>query len=98
MTTASASASAPTDEMPRTVLCDLAPLSVLAGTGEDAAAFLQGQLSNDALALAPGTAQYTSYNSPKGRMLANFALWREPVMYRALLPADVAAPVRKRLS
>jgi folate-binding Fe-S cluster repair protein YgfZ len=59
------------------VACDLAPLSILEISGPDAAAFLQGQLSSDVTALADGGAQFSSYNSPKGRMLANFALWRE---------------------
>jgi len=80
------------------IYCDLAPLALLDIVGEDAATFLQGQLSNDVTALSPGAAQYTSYNSPKGRMLANFVLWREAVVYRALLPGDLAEPVRKRLS
>jgi len=80
------------------IFCDLAPLALLDIVGEDAARFLQGQLSSDVVALTPGSAQYTSYNSPKGRMLANFVLWREAVVYRALLPADLAEPVRKRLS
>jgi folate-binding protein YgfZ len=86
------------DPSMQSVLCDLTPLAVLDVGGEDAAKFLQGQLSNDLDALAPGLAQYTSYNSPKGRMLANFVLWREASRYRALLPADIAAPVKKRLS
>jgi folate-binding protein YgfZ len=80
------------------IFCDLAPLALVDIVGEDAAKFLQGQLSSDVTALSPGSAQYTSYNSPKGRMLANFVLWREAVVYRALLPADLAEPVRKRLS
>lgn len=81
------------------VVCDLAPLSVLAISGPDAATFLQGQLSNDVTALADGVAQFTSFNSPKGRMLANFVLWREaPGDFRALLSGDLAAPVQKRLA
>ena len=44
--------------------------------GADAIAFLHGQLSSDVEALAPGQGQYWSYNSPKGRMLANGVLWR----------------------
>jgi folate-binding protein YgfZ len=80
------------------VLCDLAGFAVVDIVGEDTPAFLQGQLSNDVHALAPGAAQYTSYNSPKGRMLANFVLWREAMLFRALLPADIAESVRKRLS
>jgi len=81
------------------VVCDLAPLGVLAISGPDAAAFLQGQLSSDVPALEPDFAQFTTFNSPKGRMLANFVLWREgPDDFRALLPGDLAAPVRKRLA
>ena len=45
-------------------------------SGDDAIAFLHGQLSSDVQALAPGQGQYWSYNSPKGRMLANGVLWR----------------------
>ena len=81
------------------VACDLAPLSILAISGADAGTFLQGQLSSDVLALAQGAAQFTSYNSPKGRMLANFVLWREgPDDFRALLSGDLATLVQKRLA
>lgn len=80
------------------IFCDLAPLSVLAIGGADAAIFLQGQLSSDVKGLTPGRCQYTSYNSPKGRMLANFILWRDGDGYRALLPGDLAEPVRRRLA
>jgi folate-binding Fe-S cluster repair protein YgfZ len=41
------------------VVCDLSPLSVLAISGPDAGAFLQGQLSSDVLSLAEGVAQFT---------------------------------------
>lgn len=82
------------------VVCDLEPLHVLAITGTDAAVFLQGQLSCDVMALAPGTSRYGSFNSPKGRMLANFLLWRDAATsdgFALLLPADVAEAVVKRL-
>ena len=82
------------------VVCDLSPLSVLAVSGADAEAFLQGQLSCDVKALAPGACRYGSFNSPKGRMLANFVLWREPAEdsgFAMLLPGDIAESVAKRL-
>ena len=82
------------------VICDLAPLRVLAIGGADAEAFLQGQLSCDVKGLAPGACQYGSFNSPKGRMLANFVLWRSPAAsdrFEMLLPEDVAASVAQRL-
>lgn len=80
------------------VVADLAPLGLLEIAGTDAEPFLQGQLSNDVKALGPTGCQYTSYNTAKGRMLANFVLWRPaPTTFRALLAGDVAADVAKRL-
>ena len=81
------------------VVCDLSPLSLLGITGPDAASFLQGQLSTDVPGLAEGAASHTSFNSPQGRMLANFVLWREgPAEFRALVPGDIVDAIRKRLS
>jgi folate-binding protein YgfZ len=81
------------------VVCALDPAAVLAATGPDAAHFLHGQLSSDVEGLAEGAVQLSSFNSPKGRMLANFALWREaPTEFRLLVPADIALPLHKRLS
>ena len=82
------------------VMCNLAPLRVLAIGGADAESFLQGQLSCDVRGLPPGTCRYGSFNSPKGRMLANFVLWRSPAgldRFEMLLPEDVVEPVAKRL-
>jgi tRNA-modifying protein YgfZ len=81
------------------VICAAPPLGVLAFTGPDAEAFLQGQLSNDLKALAPGAVQASSYNSPKGRMLATLYLWRHgDDAFHALVAADLAETLRKRLS
>ena len=83
------------------VVCDLGRLRVLAIGGADAAAFLHGQLSSDVKGLAAGACRHTSFNSPKGRMLANFPMWRDPAdreSFRALLPDDIAQPFTKRLS
>jgi folate-binding protein YgfZ len=72
---------------------------VLSFKGPDAATFLQGQLSNDVTALTTESLQWSSYNSPKGRMLATLCLWRAgPEEFRALLAGDLAEPVRKRLA
>ncbi|MET0683188.1 MAG: folate-binding protein [Casimicrobiaceae bacterium] len=82
------------------VVCDLTPLSVLALAGADAAAFLQGQLSCDVTAITPGTCRFGSFNSPKGRMLANFVLWRDAALgdgFAMLLPGDICESVAKRL-
>jgi folate-binding protein YgfZ len=83
------------------VICDLDSLRVLAVTGVDAAAFLNGQLSIDTAGLAPGVCRYACFNSPKGRMLANFVVWREPASperFLILLPGELAASVARRLA
>jgi folate-binding protein YgfZ len=79
--------------------CASPGLGVLSFSGPDAEGFLQGQLSNDLNALAPGAVQLSSYNSPKGRMLATLALWRDGAdALRALVAADIAETTAKRLS
>ena len=50
----------------------------LALTGGDAAAFLDGQLSNDISALAPGTGCRAALLTPKGKMLADVRVLRTP--------------------
>ncbi len=83
------------------VACDLEPLRLLAVAGPDASAFLNGQLSIDTVTLAPGRCRYACFNSAKGRMLANFVVWREPPShdrFLILLPGELAASVAKRLS
>ncbi|MEO5786601.1 MAG: folate-binding protein [Casimicrobiaceae bacterium] len=79
-------------------ICDLSPFGIIRIEGEDALGFLQGQLSNDVRRLSTGGWQHTTYNSPKGRVLANFMLWLDGDAYRALLPAELLEPVRKRLA
>lgn len=81
------------------VACDLAPVAILSAAGPDAAHFLHGQLSSDVEGLAEGAAQLASFNTPKGRMLANFVLWRDgPQEFRALVPGDLAEGLRNRLA
>jgi folate-binding protein YgfZ len=84
------------------VVADLAPMAVIAVDGHDAATFLRGQLSSDILGLSAETCEYSSYNSPAGRVLANLLLYRAGPNagdgYRALMAADSAAFVQKRLS
>lgn len=75
----------------------------LRATGDDAIAFLQGQLSSDVRSLGPGEGQYWSYNSPKGRMLANGVLWRSPpdeapASVTLLVADDLAESIRRRLT
>ena len=82
------------------VVADASALAAITFVGPDAATFLQGQLSNDVDALAPGQGQWTTYNSPKGRMLATLFLFRlaDAGAYTALVARDLAEVVRKRLA
>lgn len=81
-----------------TILADLSQLGVIALRGEDTAAFLQGQLSNDVRALHADGAQWSGYCNPKGRLLGNFLAWRQGEDYCLQLSGDILAGVLKRLS
>lgn len=89
-------------KLPAPAACLHTGWGVLRVAGDDAIAFLQGQLSSDVQSLLSGSGQYWCYNSPKGRMLANGALWRAPApagdSVTMLLAADLAETIRKRLS
>lgn len=74
-------------------------LGILQFGGQDAAAFLQGQLSCDAEGLSTESSTYGAYCSPKGRMLANFLLWRDTAgNFCMALSRDILPAVQKRLS
>lgn len=77
---------------------ELSHFGLIRFAGEDAKPFLQGQLSCDVAALQPGQAQYGSYSTPKGRMLASFLLWRDGSDYFMQLPRSLREPIQKRLA
>ncbi|HEY2629750.1 MAG TPA: folate-binding protein, partial [Usitatibacter sp.] len=77
---------------------DLSNNALLAITGDDARAFLQGQFTSDVEALAVGEAQWSGWCTPKGRLLATFLLARRADGFLLLLPAEIAAAFAKRLS
>ena len=67
--------------------------------GADAASFLNGQLTQDMLHLAPSQARLAGYCSPKGRLLASFVAWHADADTLLLAcSADLLAPTLKRLS
>jgi tRNA-modifying protein YgfZ len=84
------------------VVCAHIESGLLEVSGDDALAFLHGQLSCDVQSLGVGQARYWSYNSPKGRMLANGVLWRPvsspPGRVMMMLASDLAETIRRRLS
>ena len=82
----------------RTVLCDLGQFSILRVSGEDAQSFLQNLLSNDIREVSAAHAQYSSFNSAKGRMLASFLIWRDGEDFLLQLPGTLSDAMRNKLS
>jgi folate-binding protein YgfZ len=82
---------------PPTIAVPLAQLGLIDVRGPDAAAFLQGQLSNDVRAVTPERAQLTSCNSPKGRLLAVAHLLRQGDAFLLELHQGVLEGLLKRL-
>ena len=80
------------------IVASLDHLAVLQFGGEDAEAFLQGQLTCDVKKVGPRSSTYGAYCSPKGRMLASFLLWREEAGFSMALSRDIAAAVQKAIS
>jgi folate-binding protein YgfZ len=64
---------------------------VVSLSGRDAVAFAQAQFMNDVAALAPGRWQWNGWLTPKGRVIALFALLRIEADALWLLLADVDA-------
>jgi folate-binding protein YgfZ len=79
-------------------MADLAGYGCIRVTGEDAAGFLQGQLSNDVTAVPVGEGQLSSFNDPKGRVLALPRLIRTPDGFDALLPRALCDATARRLA
>lgn len=65
--------------------------------GEDAEAFLQGQLSADLRLLGPDRALWSSYNSAKGRMLALPLAMRDGDAIELWLPTELLSALMRRL-
>jgi folate-binding protein YgfZ len=65
--------------------------------GDDAKAFLQGQLTCDLDQVTAEQAQFGGYCTPKGRLLANFMLLSTSQGYLMHLPVDVSKGVADRL-
>lgn len=72
--------------------------SIIRLEGEDAEAFLQGQLSGDIRGVADGMARFSTYSTAKGRMLASFLIWQQQGAYYLLVAADICQAIAKRLT
>jgi len=86
------------DAVSTALVMPLDHLGAIAVRGEDARTFLQGQLTNDMLALTPEQAQLNAYCSPKGRLLASFLNWTDGDAIYLAAPLDLLEALKKRLS
>ncbi len=81
-----------------TIIVPLPHLALLRASGADAAEFLQGQTSNDIRLVDAENHQLSSYNTPKGRILALFTLFMRDNDYYLQLPQELQEAVQKRLT
>ncbi|MGC2457300.1 MAG: folate-binding protein [Gallionellaceae bacterium] len=81
-----------------TVLCDLSRFGILRVSGDDAQNFMHNLFSSDVREVSPRHAQFSSFNSAKGRMLATFLIWQTGADYFLHLPRSLCESVRKKLS
>jgi folate-binding protein YgfZ len=73
-------------------------LGVIGVHGDDAASFLQGQLTNDFALLGPSQARLAAHCSAKGRMLASFIGIKRGNEFLLIVSRDILASSLKRLS
>ncbi|QLQ31636.1 MAG: folate-binding protein YgfZ [Candidatus Thiothrix singaporensis] len=79
------------------ILCDLSHFGLISVSGEDAANFLQGQLTNDIRQVTDTASQLSAYCTPQGRALATFFITKRQGMYYLSLARDLLEPTLKRL-
>jgi hypothetical protein len=77
----------------------LPQLGVIRAQGEQAAQFLQGQLTQDVVLQPAGTARLAGFCSPKGRLLASFVVCKRSAdEFWLVCSADLLARTLKKLS
>lgn len=79
----------------RAIVVRAADPGVLRLTGDDAAEFLQGQLTNDVEALSPGEGAYAALLSPKGKMRADMRVLRTDDALLVLTAPETLSTIRE---
>ena len=79
------------------IMTDLSYLGLLQADGEDAANFLQGQMTNDIKLLDGNNGQYAGYCTPKGRLLGIFLVFAHHGHFHLQLDGRLTTPILKRL-
>lgn len=80
------------------VIAPLAEDGLISVEGEDAGSFLHNLLTNDISGLPVGHWCRAGLCTPKGRMLADFLVWKEGDVYYLRTAADIALSIHKKLS
>lgn len=79
------------------LFCDLSHFGIIAAYGDDAAAFLQAQFTNDISQVDQKHSQLSALCSPKGRMLCNFRVFKREQTYYLALPYELLEAALSRL-
>lgn len=79
------------------VLADLSHYALIEASGDDVSEFLQGQLTNDIKLVTAHMSQLSAYCNPKGRILANFRIFKRQEHYFLRLRGDIIEPTLKRM-
>jgi folate-binding protein YgfZ len=80
------------------IVSDLSQYRVLRISGDDAQLFLNNLLSSDIRKLQSGDCQYSTFSTPKGRMLASMIVIRTALEYLLILPFSLAEAIQRKLS
>ena len=79
------------------VIADLSQYGLIEASGDDVVDFFQGQLTNDIKAVNDNMGQLSAYCSPKGRILANFRVFKRNNHYFLRMRKDILEATLKRL-
>lgn len=79
------------------VVADLSHYSLIEASGDDVVDFLQGQLTNDIKLVTNNMGQLSAYCNPKGRILANFRIFKRNEHYFLRLHSEITEATLKRL-
>lgn len=79
------------------IIADLSHYGLIAAYGEDTETFLQGQFTNDISHVDLEHSQLSSYCTPKGRMLANFRIFKRNETCYLSMPYELIEPTLSRL-
>ncbi|MBE9568497.1 MAG: folate-binding protein YgfZ [Proteobacteria bacterium] len=71
------------------IICDLSHYSQVVIAGDDAVSFMQGQFTNDVALVDEDNSQLSAFCNNKGRMLANFRLFKHQQNYFISLKSDL---------